>query len=352
MQQLHHPSLVAAGAAAASGSQFQPPGFYPQEPLYAYPSTMPPPGPPPSGPPPPIPGTEMSATSPPSNISHYGTLPRGPPRPVLPIPEVFMMPHEHSQPDQSAIQQQQHTGASSSSTTPGASRRSVTLNPRGLINYATFRQKLSEESAFKAQLRAEANAEAARHWNQEQEQLAELNSMQQQGEEKPDLNGEDAEDEASTSSVGGDDSTSMSSSSTEPEVSHCQPPSPPPRRDRSASRQPPVPALRPRSASPGKTVTFSDETTAEDERSLNELDATPRRLKLAAKKPLAALANLGTSLKRRAPSPPPMKVKEPPREHEALGARLSASLRATFGLPQHHNAYVEERGSEKSEKDD
>ncbi len=274
----------------------------------------------------------------------------------MPIPEAFLMSQvgDLQSENKSAIHVQQlQLGASATSS---ATRLEI-LNARGLINYATFRQKLSEESALKAQKRAEANAEAARKWNcndKDDDHLMELGSLQHQQQHAKSLNNVehvdpgDAEDEASSSSTEeADESLSMGSSSAST-TSHCQPPSPPPRRDRATNRNAP-PVIRPRSTSPGKTVTFSDETTAEDERSLNELDASPRRMKL---KPLAALASLGTSLKRRAPSPPAStKVKDrSPREHEALGAKLSASLRATFGLPNNHNAYIEENGSEKSEE--
>ena len=133
--------------------------------------------------------------------------------------------------------------------------------------------------------------------------------------------------------------------------------------------------LRSRSTSPGKTVTFAGPSIEldQDERSLNELDASPRRmihlkpLALAASNLIAVskghVAKAGSSAKRRAPSPPlsdedTNNDKELSNEvsltlrgssedsseeefegneagghhHEALGAKLSASLRQTFHL--------------------
>ena len=148
--------------------------------------------------------------------------------------------------------------------------------------------------------------------------------------------------------------------------------------------------LRSRSTSPGKTVTFAGPSIEldQDERSLNELDSTPRRM--IHLKPLAlAASNLiavskghavkatgsasvratgsASAAKRRAPSPPisdedtnnnsikglsnevSMTLRDSEEDseeefeeneagshheghHEALGAKLSASLRQTFHL--------------------
>ena len=140
--------------------------------------------------------------------------------------------------------------------------------------------------------------------------------------------------------------------------------------------------LRSRSTSPGKTVTFAGPSIEldQDERSLNELDSTPRRmihlkpLALAASNLIAVskghavkAAGSASAAKRRAPSPPisdedtnnnsikglsnevSMTLRDSEEDseedfeeneagshheghHEALGAKLSASLRQTFHL--------------------
>ena len=81
--------------------------------------------------------------------------------------------------------------------------------------------------------------------------------------------------------------------------------------------------------------------TVEENRSLNELDASPRRM--IDLKPIAfAASNLIGShlkLKRKAPSPPEVETttevevnQTDENGHEALGIKLSATLRNTFGL--------------------
>lgn len=264
-------------------SQFQPGGFYPgvsaPEPIYAYPTQ-----------------------------SIYGTLPRGPPRPVKPMPSFEDQVLSHRQ------------GASQDSS----AIHNEILNARGLINYATFRQNISAEAAEAAKRRAEVTAQIARHWSNEDLRL-DLS--------KP-------EDDASESS-----SSSSTSSSTSLSQEQQRPPSPPPRRNGGS---------RSRSTSPGKTVTFSDNQGPEDhqdERSLNELESSPRRMKW---KPLALAAStmLQMQKKRKAPSPPPSltttdEIIDDPDDvdevleatskpaHEVLGAKLSANLRAKFGLQSH-----------------
>merc|ERR1712113_923186 len=119
----------------------------------------------------------------------------------------------------------------------------------------------------------------------------------------------------------------------------------------------PSPPTRSRSSSPGKTVTFLEQ----DERSLNELESSPRRvidLRSAAsslfggghKKLVKKGQKNSKSKKRLAPSPPLSKslgdqdhdeIEEEEaiaedhigninKNHKSLEARLSASLRATF----------------------
>jgi len=123
----------------------------------------------------------------------------------------------------------------------------------------------------------------------------------------------------------------------------------------------PSPSLmrRSRSNSPGKTVTFCEESleTArvneiEKNRSLNELDASPRRMIDLKRIEFVASNLIGSHLKRKrkAPSPPDNATEdviqvddsnsdtvaenEPQNSngHEALGIKLSATLRNTFGL--------------------
>lgn len=258
--------------------------------------------PPPNNPPPPIPASNEPLYAYPSSI--YGTLPRGPPRPVqrppLPFPEVEN-PDEILEIDStSAIKEKRRL-------------------ERGLINYATFRQNVSAEAAAAALRRAEITAQFAKTWSPKDE-VAKDNHDQDE-----------------------DDTSSSSSSDEASEMT-----------ERVSSPSPSM-MRRSRSNSPGKTVTFCEDSltldeeelsTVEENRSLNELDASPRRI--IDLKPIAfAASNLIGShlkLKRKAPSPPEATEVEVTQEtenyqskeendgHEALGIKLSATLRNTFGL--------------------
>lgn len=243
--------------------------------------------PPNQGPLPPVPGQPVEPLyAYPSGGSIYGTLPRGPPRPVEPLhPSISAIFHEEADDSSS-------TSSSSESDNQRARRRLA------VINYATFRQNISEEAAAAALRRAEIAAHCARHWSDE-----DLSQM-------PTL--------------------TLNESSTSSEES----------RKRSAS---PSPSASRRSNSPGKTVTF-----LEQERSLNELDASPRRM-MDFK---SLISSPNSKVKRKAPSPPTsppppippsslttedsdeedQDITECNNGHEPLGARLSASLRQTFRL--------------------
>ena len=248
--------------------------------------------PPPNNPPPPIPASNEPLYAYPSSI--YGTLPRGPPRPVqrppLPFPEVEN-PDEILEIDStSAIKEKRRL-------------------ERGLINYATFRQNVSAEAAAAALRRAEITAQFAQNWSPKEE-------------------------------VAKDETSSDSSSDEASEMT-----------ERVSSPSPSM-MRRSRSNSPGKTVTFCEDSltldeaeieneTVEENRSLNELDASPRRM--IDLKPIAfAASNLIGShlkLKRKAPSPPEVETttevevnQTDENGHEALGIKLSATLRNTFGL--------------------
>ena len=274
-------SLIQQLVPLGNGSQFQAQEFF-QIP------------PPPTNPPPPIPASNEPLYAYPSSI--YGTLPRGPPRPVqrppLPFPEEN--PDEIIEVDStSAIKEKRRL-------------------ERGLINYATFRQNISAEAAAAALRRAEITAQFAKNWSPRDE-----------------------------------DNSSSSSSCEASEIT-----------ERVSSPSPSM-MRRSRSNSPGKTVTFCEdsltleeeeshqEEVMEENRSLNELDASPRRM--IDLKPIAfAASNLIGShlkLKRKAPSPPENSATEEDVEvaenchqsqdengHEALGIKLSATLRNTFGL--------------------
>ena len=199
------------------------------------------PPPPPSQPPPPLPPNTEPLYAYPASI--YGTLPKGPPRPV-------------DRPTISAIFHAENEESSSESDSEELRKKLA------IINYATFRQNISADAAAAAVRRAEVTAQMARNF---------------ENEELPTLTLESTSSESSF------------------EKSRDRSPSPSPSR---------------RSKSPGKNVTFLD-------RSLEELESSPRK-------------NMITNLinkKRRAPSPPPEN-----NTHEALGARLSASLRQTFKL--------------------
>ena len=267
------------------------------------------------GPPPPIP-TVVQVPEPlyayPNSI--YGTLPRGPPRPVERPDLAGVFPEDpETEFTESAINFDQLRA--------------------NMINYATFRQNISAEAAAAALKRAEIAARSARHWSTE-----DLSNIPQLG-----LN---TSEDSSESSFSEAISTRMAS------------PSP------SASR-------RSRSTSPGKTVTFLEQ----GERSLNELESSPRRVMHFKPLALAATSLIGgrpfLKIKRKAPTPPesqppslPDAKDESPYEddhdivddnlennaennelvmddeesdndinsHEPLGAKLSASLRQTFRL--------------------
>ncbi len=273
-----------------NGSQFQPRELFT--------ANMPPP---PNCPPPPLPGLQGLQGLPqglqeplyayPSSI--YGTLPRGPPRPVE-RPSMASIFHEED--DEASDEASNEADASLSQEDFNNNQARLAV-----INYATFRQNLSAEAAAAAFKRAEIAAHLARHWSDD-----DLSQM-------PTL--DVSEVNIRTSS-----------------------PSP------TASR---------RSNSPGKNVRFLEQ----DERSLNELETSPRHRILKPNFVAVAASNLingvPSAKKRKAPSPPdsgseavinPEDDKnvedieasetsdENLREHEALGARLSASLRQTFKL--------------------
>ena len=219
--------------------------------------------PPPNNPPPPIPASNEPLYAYPSSI--YGTLPRGPPRPVqrppLPFPEVENADEILEIDSTSAIKEKRRL-------------------ERGLINYATFRQNVSAEAAAAALRRAEITAQFAKTWSPK-DKVAKDN------------HGQDDEDETSSNSSS-DEASEMTERVSSPSPSMMR---------------------RSRSNSPGKTVTFCEDSltldeeelsTVEENRSLNELDASPRRI--IDLKPIAfAASNLIGShlkLKRKAPSPP------------------------------------------------
>ena len=290
-------------------SQFQPREFYHH--------TLPAP-PPPNHPPPPVPEPIYACPG-----SIYGTLPRGPPRPVkrpnLPLFDLEQPLHEES-----------ITDADLKSSLTGS-----------LINYATFRQNISNEAAIAAQKRAMINAKIARHWSNDD--LANLQRLSKSEGESLDEGGNEADDSSEVSDESQERLDDDDDANDSNEVRRQASPSPPPTRSRARSR----------SSSPGKTVTFLDD---QDERSLNELVSSPRRvinLKLPLTKTLAEASTIFGGQKRKkrlAPSPPTSKsdkeielVDEDEEEdedvlehtstkghHEALGAKLSASLRATF----------------------
>ena len=269
-----------------NGSQFQAQEFF----------QMPPP---PSNPPPPIPAANEPLYAYPSSV--YGTLPRGPPRPVQRPPLPF--PQEGEEED-IIIE-----------VDPTSAIKEKRRLERGLINYATFRQNISAEAAAAALRRAEITAQFAKNWSPKDEEKD-------------------------------NDSTSASSSLEESEMT-----------ERISS---PSPSLmrRSRSNSPGKTVTFCEESLEnpevenEENRSLNELDASPRRI-IDLKRIEFVSDLIGSHLKRKrkAPSPPDNATEDvipvedsnsdttaaeieqqPSNGHEALGIKLSATLRNTFGL--------------------
>ena len=188
------------------------------------------------------------------------------------------------------------------------------------INYATFRQNISNDAAIAAQKRAMITAKIAKHWSNDD--LPNLQKLSKSESDNPeDDEDEDDDEEEEDSSEISDDLESHENS------------------ERIASPSPPT---RSRSSSPGKTVTFLEQ----DERSLNELESSPRRV--IDLRPLTSAASSlfgghkkpkGQKKKRLAPSPPLSKslaedeeaiAQDENKNHKSLEARLSASLRATF----------------------
>lgn len=248
-------------------------------------------------------------------------MPRGPPRPV---DRGTILGPIFDEEDTNSAEANESNAASLSAIL----MRKNELSRSQLINYATFRQNISAEAAAAAQKRAEmVTAQLARHWSNE-----------------------DLRIEAKEAKQESSDSSSNSSQITEG--------------DRVSSPSPP--SRRSRSSSPGKTVTFVENVNEsslhhQDDRSLNELDASPRRMMAFANLKEAASGigfNLLSSKKRQAPSPPntasnslqsevtEAKIELSDEEdedeaggnkHEILGAKLSASLRATFGLKNVNN---------------
>ena len=262
-------------------SQFQAREFF-------HPHNLPPP--PPTVPPPPVPTNQNSEPIYAYPSSLYGTLPRGPPRPVKrPNLPLFEEP----------------LGLVDFVDTDEDHQKSLTGS---LINYATFRQNISNDAAIAAQKRAMITAKIAKHWSNDD--LTNLQNLPTMPLRPPSASESDA-DSSDFSSV---------------EAAEIRMASPSP------------PGARSRSSSPGKTVTFLEQ----DERSLNELESSPRRVIDLRPITSAASSLFGghKKAKRLAPSPPLSKdekeeeVLEDNMSHEALGARLSASLRATFARNQ------------------
>ena len=138
-----------------NGSQFQPRELYPQMP------------PPPNIPPPPVPQLEPLYAYP---SSIYGTLPRGPPRPLERpgLPTIFQVHHPQSEftnsPNHQSEDHIQDSDESDESAIESAKRQKQRL---AVINYATFRQNISAEAAAAALRRAEITAHMARYWSDE-----------------------------------------------------------------------------------------------------------------------------------------------------------------------------------------
>merc|ERR1719266_3072148 len=264
------------------------------------------PPPPPNIPPPPVPEPLYAYPS-----SIYGTLPRGPPRPIdrPGLPTLFQVHQSEiaeaeSEDDQSAIERQ---------------KRQQRL---AVINYATFRQNISAEAAAAALRRAEITAHMARHWSDED--ISQMPTMRLEDSLQVHSSLQN-EAEGSLASTSG--SNSEASQSTDEVVVHRRTASPSP----STSR-------RSRSTSPGKTVTFAGPKLEleQDERSLNELDASPRRmihlkpLALAASNLIAVskgqIVKAGSSAKRRAPSPPDLSDEDTNNDIKGLSNEVSLDL--------------------------
>ena len=195
------------------------------------------------------------------------------------------------------------------------------------INYATFRLNISNDAAIAAQKRAMITAKIAKHWSND-----DLPNLQKLSKSETSDNAEDDEDEEEEEEDSSETSDDLESHENSERIA-CSP----------------SPPTRSRSSSPGKTVTFLEQ----GERSLNELESSPRRVI-----DLRPLTSAASSLfgghkkpkdqkkKRLAPSPPLSKslggdveddddeeaiaAEEENKNHKSLEARLSASLRATF----------------------
>ena len=216
------------------------------------------------------------------------------------------------------------------------------------INYATFRQNISNDAAIAAQKRAMITAKIAKHWSNDDLPNLLTGSSKQTADRKSEDSDNAEEDEDEEEEEEEDSSEISDSNSNSDQNSNFRNSN-----NRIASPSPPT---RSRSSSPGKTVTFLEQ----DERSLNELESSPRRvidLRSAAsslfggghKKLVKKGQKNSKSKKRLAPSPPLSKslgdqdhdeIEEEAiaedhigninKNHKSLEARLSASLRATF----------------------
>ena len=263
--------------------------------------------PPPNIPPPPVPQLEPLYAYP---SSIYGTLPRGPPRPLERpgLPTIFQVHHPQSEFTNSPNHQsEEHIQDSDEdeSAIENAKRQKQRL---AVINYATFRQNISAEAAAAALRRAEITAHMARYWSDE-DLSGQMPTMRMEDNNNMEASMEASSMASAGSGVSAGSSGSTGSQSTDEVVVHRRTASPSP----SASR-------RSRSTSPGKTVTFGP-SLEQDERSLYELDESPRRkihlkpLALAASNLIAVSKGQNSKAKtqespkgkakRRAPSPPP-----------------------------------------------
>ena len=263
--------------------------------------------PPPNIPPPPVPQLEPLYAYP---SSIYGTLPRGPPRPLERpgLPTIFQVHHPQSEFTNSPNHQsEEHIQDSDEdeSAIENAKRQKQRL---AVINYATFRQNISAEAAAAALRRAEITAHMARYWSDE-DLSGQMPTLRLEDNNNMEASMEASSMASAGSGVSAGSSGSTGSQSTDEVVVHRRTASPSP----SASR-------RSRSTSPGKTVTFGP-SLEQDERSLYELDESPRRkihlkpLALAASNLIAVSKGQNSKAKtqespkgkakRRAPSPPP-----------------------------------------------
>ena len=189
-----------------NGSQFQP-----RELFHGH--QVPPP-PPPNIPPPPVP--EPLYAYPGGVSSIYGTLPRGPPRPIERpgLPALFQVHQSEIQESSEDISQKMNQSAIEQEK-----RRQKRL---AVINYATFRQNISAEAAVAALRRAEITAHMARHWSDED--VSQMPTMRL---------GDSLQNEAEGSLASSSGPTSEASQSTDEVVVHRRTASPSP----SASRR-------------------------------------------------------------------------------------------------------------------